>query len=100
MKNLHAVQLGRLGGLAGGPARAKTLSPERRSEIARHAVLVRWSKCRATRMKMAQKIADETGADVGILEHALRLRSLSPTDRLAQGLKLGRLGRRLHTVSP
>ena len=36
--------LGRLGGLKGGPARAKKLSPERRSEIAREAATVRWRK--------------------------------------------------------
>ena len=35
-KNSAAVALGRLGGKKGGPARAKKLSPERRSEIARH----------------------------------------------------------------
>ena len=33
---------GRSGGLVGGPARAKTLSPEQRSEIARKAAIVRW----------------------------------------------------------
>ena len=38
--------LGRLGGLKGGPARAKKLSPERRSEIARMAVEARWKKVR------------------------------------------------------
>ena len=34
-KNPAAVELGRLGGLKGGKARAERLSPERRSEIAR-----------------------------------------------------------------
>jgi hypothetical protein len=63
-KNPAAVSLGRLGGLKGGKARAKSLSPEhrseiarnassarmkvlspqRRSEIARNAVVARWSK--------------------------------------------------------
>jgi len=43
-KNPAAVALGRLGGLKGGKARAAKLSPERRSEIARRAVLVRWGK--------------------------------------------------------
>ena len=32
----------RHGGLVGGPARAKKLSPERRSEIARKAAKARW----------------------------------------------------------
>ena len=43
-KNPAAVALGRLGGLKGGKARAAKLSPERRSEIARNAVLARWTK--------------------------------------------------------
>ncbi len=43
-KNPAAVSLGRLGGLKGGPARMAKLSPERRSEIARNAVLARWKK--------------------------------------------------------
>lgn len=37
-----AKALGRRGGLKGGPARAKKLSPERRSAIARKAAEVRW----------------------------------------------------------
>lgn len=39
-----AVELGRLGGLKGGPARAKKLSPERRSEIAKKAAAARWER--------------------------------------------------------
>jgi hypothetical protein len=42
-KNLAAVALGRRGGKRGGPARAKALSNERRSEIARLAAEVRWA---------------------------------------------------------
>ena len=41
-KNPAAVALGRLGGLKGGPARARALSAERKSEIARKAALARW----------------------------------------------------------
>jgi len=40
--------LGRLGGLRGGNAGAAALTPEQRSEIARKAVMVRWSKKKAT----------------------------------------------------
>jgi hypothetical protein len=40
--NPHAAALGRLGGLRGGPARAKALSPARRREIARRAARKRW----------------------------------------------------------
>lgn len=43
-KNPAAVALGRLGGKKGGPARAKKLTRERRSEIARKAARTRWSK--------------------------------------------------------
>ncbi len=42
--NIHAVALGRLGGLKGGKARAKKLSAKRRIEIARKAAKTRWSK--------------------------------------------------------
>ncbi|MGA2568203.1 MAG: hypothetical protein ABSF41_15415 [Pseudolabrys sp.] len=41
-KNPAAVALGRLGGLKGGKARAKALSPEKRAEIARNAAKSRW----------------------------------------------------------
>lgn len=41
-KNPAAVSLGRLGGLKGGKARAKTLTPERRAEIAKKAAEKRW----------------------------------------------------------
>jgi len=43
-KNLAAVVLGRLGGKKGGKARAKKLTPEQRSDIARRAAQVRWQK--------------------------------------------------------
>jgi hypothetical protein len=39
-----ASQLGRLGGLKGGRARADRLSPEKRQEIARMAAAKRWQK--------------------------------------------------------
>jgi hypothetical protein len=43
-KNPAAVALGRLGGLKGGKARAKSLSSAQRSEIAKKAALFRWGK--------------------------------------------------------
>lgn len=43
-KNPHAVALGRLGGLKGGKARAKKMTPEQRREIARKAADTRWHK--------------------------------------------------------
>ena len=41
-KNPHAVELGRLGGLVGGKARAKKLSAKKRSEIAKKGAEARW----------------------------------------------------------
>ena len=41
-KNPAAVALGRLGGQKGGKARAATLTPEQRSEIAKKAAQARW----------------------------------------------------------
>lgn len=43
-KNPSAVALGKLGGLKGGKARAESLTPEQRSEIAKKAAKTRWSK--------------------------------------------------------
>ena len=45
-KNPHAVALGRLGGKKGGVARAQSLSPERRKEIALMGVIARLGKGR------------------------------------------------------
>lgn len=41
-KNPAAVELGRAGGLKGGPARAAKLSAEQRREIAKKAAKARW----------------------------------------------------------
>lgn len=41
-KDAGMSELGRLGGLKGGSARAKKLSPEQRQEIARNAANNRW----------------------------------------------------------
>jgi methenyltetrahydromethanopterin cyclohydrolase len=43
-KNPAAVALGHLGGLKGGPARAKKLSSKKRKQIAQKAAKVRWRK--------------------------------------------------------
>lgn len=43
-KNPAAVELGRLGGLKGGKARAKALTKEQRQEIAKKAAAKRWKK--------------------------------------------------------
>lgn len=43
-KNAAAVVLGRRGGLKGGDARAKKLSAEERSDMARAAATARWKR--------------------------------------------------------
>lgn len=43
-KNKAAVALGRLGGLKGGKARAKKMTPRQRSMAARKAAKARWGK--------------------------------------------------------
>ena len=43
-KNPAAVELGRLGGLKGGKARAAKLSKKKRSDIAKKAAAARWKK--------------------------------------------------------
>jgi len=43
-KNPHAVALGKLGGLKGGAARAKSLSAKKRQEIAKTAAKARWKR--------------------------------------------------------
>jgi hypothetical protein len=43
-KNPAASELGRLGGLKGGRARASALSKKRRVEIARKAAAARWTR--------------------------------------------------------
>ena len=40
----YLTEIGRKGGLKGGPARAKKLSAKRRKEIARKAAEARWAK--------------------------------------------------------
>ncbi len=45
-KDPVAVSLGRKGGLKGGPARARKLTKEQRSESARKAAQARWAKKR------------------------------------------------------
>ena len=43
-KNPAAVELGRLGGLKGGPARKAKLSAKKRKEIAKKAAVARWAR--------------------------------------------------------
>lgn len=54
-KNPAAVSLGAKGGKKGGPARAKTLSPARRTEIARQG-----GKARVAKAKAQKRSTDKT----------------------------------------
>lgn len=45
-KNAAAVELGRLGGLKGGKARAESMTKAERSDSARKAALARWGSAR------------------------------------------------------
>jgi hypothetical protein len=45
-KNAAAVELGRLGGLKGGAARAAKMTPEQRRESARKAAAARWNRAK------------------------------------------------------
>lgn len=51
IKNPAAVALGKLGGLKGGNARAKSLSSKRRKEIASAAAKLRWKRFNAAKKK-------------------------------------------------
>jgi hypothetical protein len=51
-----AKVMGRLGGKKGGKARAKALTAEERSAIARKAVNARWAKVRAQQAQAAQPL--------------------------------------------
>lgn len=51
-----AVELGRLGGLKGGKARAAKLSAKRRTQIARHAAETRWAKVRSNDDENSERI--------------------------------------------
>lgn len=50
-KNPAAVELGRLGGLKGGRARAEQLSAKRLSEIGRAAAKKRWDKVKGRKKR-------------------------------------------------
>jgi hypothetical protein len=47
-KNPEMVKRGRLGGLSGGPARAKRLSREKLKEIGEKGATARWEKTRTS----------------------------------------------------
>jgi hypothetical protein len=102
--NPHAVALGRLGGLKGGPARAASLTPTERTRIARAGAQARWSTkrqpvvpldltVRSVRRAEALRLAPLTGADPDVIEQVLFMRTLPPWERLARGLRRAKLGK-------
>jgi hypothetical protein len=88
-KNPHAVALGRLGGRAGGPARAKALGTKRRREIAKKGGIARASAlsaasrsrlaASAARARWAKKASPTTAADAPEAVRRL-LKSYRPSD--------------------
>jgi hypothetical protein len=104
MKNPHAMALGKLGGLKGGKARAASLSPERRRQIALLAVRSRWEHDRQWkasrwesirdkvygdrlyRRDLAHRLSSGSSIDPGDLEHVLFNLTLSPPERIARCL--------------
>ena len=54
-KNPHAVALAKLGARKGGLARAASLSPRKRKELARKAVNARWARYREAQRKLEPK---------------------------------------------
>ena len=56
-KDPLAVELGRRGGLKGGKARAKKLSPTRRMAIAKKAAAARWAKRQAAAPASTSKMS-------------------------------------------
>jgi hypothetical protein len=100
MKNPHAMALGKLGGLKGGKARAASLSPERRRQIALLAVRSRWEHDRQWkasrwegirdkvhddriyRRDLARQLSSGSSIDPGDLEHALFNLTLTVEERL------------------
>lgn len=49
VKNAAAVELGRKGGLKGGPARSAKMTAQQRSESAKKAAAARWDKTKQQR---------------------------------------------------
>ncbi len=89
-KDSMAVELGRRGGLKGGKARAKKLSPERRKEIAQKAAGKRWGKKSKEKemtpiekelAEIKKKMAVEQWLSTTFLEDEKRKREAEPSDR-------------------
>jgi len=106
--NPHAVALGRLGGLKGGPARAAKLSKTRRVNIAHLGAAARWRKpstnaiaespkldmaVRANRRIEAQRLSLLTRCDVDVIEQMLFMQTLPAWERLARGLRRSKLSK-------
>jgi len=66
-KNPAAVALGRLGGLKGGKARAKSLTAKQRSDIAKKAVETRWKRRdKITKLVQTGFTANEVATRMGV----------------------------------
>lgn len=74
-KNAAAVALGRLGGVKGGKARAESLSPEKRKQIAQQAAKKRWENAaKIAEIKdsvLTSRSASEVEAKLGLLPRSI-----------------------------
>jgi hypothetical protein len=78
-KNPAAVALGRLGGLKGGKARADSLSPRKRSEIARMAAQARW------KAKLSPRPLPEPATIIKLVETGLTILQIEQVLELRPG---------------
>ena len=60
-KNMDAVRLGKLGGLKGGPERAKRLSAEQLAAIGRYGAQTRWARARGQEAPPPLRISRRAG---------------------------------------
>ena len=84
-RNPAAVALGRLGGLKGGKARAKAMTPEQRKAIAQKAAETRWGS----------KKAIQTERSIGELKMGLEMLAKSSEKH---GTKIDSLNETVHTA--
>lgn len=105
-KNPAAVALGRLGGLKGGKARAKALSPEERREIASRAAKARWEARRAAETPLTSKEKEilaliQNGKTAAEISKQLGVTSKALIDSTRKGLEMmKRTIRQAHEKSP
>ena len=97
-KNPAAVALGRMGGLKGGNARAASMTPERRKEIAQRAAKQRWAnrKSGCQRSSSAQSTATQVGR---MVRNIMTKNGGTPPERLAVAEDITGVKKRLKSAN-